>query len=186
MESIKEEHEGIMRNKWHTLRTFLQERAIKRGDFTLRSGKKSDWYLDTRQVTLNHDCAQLVGALVAEMIRKLYSDTDYVGGMELGACPIVSAVVHEGYEGFYVRKETKAHGVSSRIVGNVKFGGKTVLLEDVLTTGGSAEDALGVCAAFGLQVSGVIALVDRCEDGTAFKALSGIATTSIYTKGDLI
>ena len=185
---MKDSESEFVRTKWEQLRQILLEHAVRKGDFTLRSGKKSEWYLDTRQVTLLCEGAPLVGFLMANLIfeiRKNLTPVDYVGGMELGACPIVSSVVHQGrYSGFYVRKSEKTHGVSSRIVGNIKTLSTVMILEDVLTTGDSAAEAVEVSKKFGLGVVGVIALVDRCEDGSPLTSIEGVPTRSLYTKQD--
>ena len=149
----------------------IREKALEFGDFTLASGKKASYYLDCRRVTLDSAGANLI----AEGILELLGDAlpDAVGGMAIGADPITAAVItvagRQGktLRGFIVRKEAKAHGKGREVEGPVHAGDKVVIVEDVVTTGGSSLVAIEKCQAAGLQVQGVIAIIDRLEGGAA-------------------
>ena len=149
----------------------VRERALKFGDFTLASGKKAKYYLDCRQVTLHPQGARLIGSAILEMLTD--NPPRAVGGMAIGADPITAAVVTlagvEGRDllGFMVRKEAKGHGTLRYVEGPVAAGDHVVIVEDVITTGGSSLLAIERCEQFGLVVDGVIAVVDRMEGGAA-------------------
>lgn len=153
----------------------FREKALRFGDFTLVSGKQAKYYLDGKQVTLDSAGAKLVG----EGILDLLSDNlpRAVGGMSIWADPITAAVITlagvRGLSlcGFMVRKEAKGHGTNKFIEGPVRPGDDVVIVEDVVTTGGSSLLAIERCESFGLKVRGVIVIVDRMEGGrTAFES----------------
>lgn len=136
--------------------------AVKTGDFTLSSGKKSNFYVDCRKVTLHPRGAKLVGKLVLEKIKGL--KVDAVGGMTLGADPITGAVVTlSDLPGFIVRKKEKEHGTRQKIEGHIAPGWNVVIVEDVATTGGSALQAIEAVEQAGAKVVKVISVVDREE-----------------------
>ena len=171
------------------LAKFIREKALQFGDFTLASGKKSTFYLDCRNVTLDSEGARLVGEGVLE---KLFDPElpEAVGGMAIGADPITAAVltiaaVHgKNLRGFIVRKESKDHGTKRWVEGPVSPGETVVVLEDVVTTGGSALAAIERAEAFGLHVRGVIGLIDRNEGGREAFAQRGIPLTTLFTIDD--
>ncbi|MGH8870955.1 MAG: orotate phosphoribosyltransferase [Acidimicrobiia bacterium] len=151
----------------------LRSHALfKDGPYTLRSGVKSDWYLDARQTTFSGDGAPLVGAAVLDI---LDPEVRAVGGMTMGADPIALAVAVVAHgrgrkvNAFSVRKTTKLHGTGGRIVGPVTAGMPVAILEDTTTTGGAALEAAEAATAAGLRVVQAIALVDR-SDGRAADA----------------
>ncbi len=119
------------------------QQALQFGDFTLASGKKASFYLDCRKITLDSRGAGLVGAGMLELLQSDFPDA--VGGMAIGADPITAAIItlagQTGRElkGFIVRKETKEHGTGRRVEGPVQPGDRVVIVEDVVTTGGSAR-----------------------------------------------
>jgi orotate phosphoribosyltransferase len=166
----------------------VRERALKFGDFTLASGKKAKYYLDCRQVTLHPQGAKLIGYGVLEMLGDELPRA--VGGMAIGADPITAAVVTlagvEGRDllGFMVRKEAKAHGTKRYVEGPVAAGDHVVIVEDVITTGGSSLLAIERCEEFGLVVDGVIAVVDRLEGGKAAFETRGYPCRSLLTVED--
>lgn len=134
------------------------------GPYTLRSGVRSDWYLDARRTTFSGDGAPLVGAAVLDV---LDPEVAAVGGMTMGADPIAMAVAMvansrgRNIDAFSVRKTTKQHGIGGRVVGPVRTGTPVAILEDTTTTGGAALDAAEAATAAGLRVVQAIALVDR-------------------------
>jgi orotate phosphoribosyltransferase len=167
----------------------VRERALKLGEFTLASGKKASCYLDGKQITLDSQGAKIV----AEGILDLLADRlpDAVGGMSIGADPITAAVVTMAgvrglaLKGFLVRKQLKDHGTGRYIEGPVKPGDEAVIVEDVVTTGGSSLEAIERAESFGLKVRGVVAIVDRLEGGAAAFAARGYSLSSLLTIRDL-
>lgn len=167
----------------------IRERALKFGDFTLASGKKARYYLDGKQVTLDARGAMLV----AEGILELLGDElpRAVGGMSIGADPIIGATValagvrNKPLLGFMVRKEAKGHGLGRYIEGPVHSGDTAVIVEDVVTTGGSSLTAIERAEEFGLKVTKVIAIIDRLEGGAAAFAARGYDFSSLLTIRDL-
>jgi orotate phosphoribosyltransferase len=139
-----------------------QTGAVKFGDFTLSSGKKSDFYVDCRKVTLHPQGAKLIGKIILEKIKDLKIDA--IGGLTLGADPIIGAVVTlSDIPGFIVRKKAKEHGTGQKIEGLIEKGWNVLIVEDVATTGGSALQAIEAAEAAGAKVVKVISVVDRQE-----------------------
>ena len=164
------------------LKTLLKEKAVKIGEFTLASGKKSNFYIDCRKVTLDPLGAKLIGKIILEKIKNLNADA--VGGLTLGADPIVGAVITlGGIPGFIVRKREKEHGTKQKIEGLIELGWKVVIVEDVATTGSSALQAIQAVESIGATVIKVIAIVDR-EEG-AREALRNYDFEPIFKKSDL-
>ncbi len=166
----------------------IREKALKFGDFTLASGRKAKYYLDGKQVTLEGEGVRLV----AEGIMDLLADKmpDAVGGMAIGADPITAAVITMSavrgtpIRGFMVRKESKGHGTNQYVEGPVKPGDEVVIVEDVVTTGGSSLTAIERVEAFGLKVVGVIAIIDRMEGGRQAFESRGYRLQSLFTIQD--
>jgi orotate phosphoribosyltransferase len=140
------------------------------GPYTLRSGVRSDWYLDARRTTFSGKGGPLVGAAVLDV---LDSEVRAVGGMTMGADPIALAVAFfaqgrgREVDAFSVRKTTKMHGIGGRVVGPVTAGMAVAIVEDTTTTGGAALEAAEAASAAGLRVVQAIALVDRSEGRAA-------------------
>ena len=147
----------------------FQERALKFGDFTLVSGKKSSYYLDGKQVMLHARGLRLV----SEGLLDLLSDVEFdaIGGMSIGADPIIGGVLTVAAEqnremiGVMVRKEAKGHGTQKFIEGPLEPGMKVVVVDDVVTTGGSSLDAAKRIQDFGAEVVEVVGIVDRMQGG---------------------
>jgi orotate phosphoribosyltransferase len=172
-----------MTPKEELLQLLKQQSAFKFGEFTLSSGKKSDFYVDCRKVTLQPQGARLIGRLVLEKIKGL--KVDAVGGLTLGADPITSSVVVlSDLPGFIVRKKAKEHGTKQRIEGILQAGWNVVIVEDVATTGGSALEAIEAAEAAGARVVKVISVVDR-EEGAAL-ALKNYDFDPIFKKSELL
>lgn len=166
----------------------IRQKAVIYGPRILASGKKSHYYIDGKQVTLDARGSYLVGRSIFERIRHL--NPAAVGGPTLGADPIVGAVLSEAgrqnvpLRGFIVRKEVKDHGTVKLIEGPViSPGSRVVLVEDVITTGGSVEKAVKAVTDTGSQVVQIIALVDR-EEGAATK-LAPYGYSPLFLKSDL-
>lgn len=159
--------------------------AYKEGDFALSSGQKSDYYINGKQVTLHAQGGLMVARVLLDM---LPAGTVGVGGLTLGADPMVSAVSVAGaYEGrsitpLIVRKEAKGHGTQAYIEGpTLPEGSTVVILEDVVTTGASAMQAVERLRAAGYVVDEILSLVDREQGGRALYEASGLSFRPIFT-----
>lgn len=166
----------------------IRERALKFGDFTLASGKKASYYLDCRQVTLDSRGAQLIGAGMLELLQD--DLPELVGGMAIGADPITAAILTLAgvqklpLRGVMVRKEPKGHGLGKHVEGPFHEGERLVIVEDVVTTGGSSLKAIEHCEAVGLKVKRVLAIIDRLEGGREAFAERGYELTTLFTIKD--
>jgi orotate phosphoribosyltransferase len=149
----------------------FHERALKFGDFTLASGKKSTYYLDGKQISLHSEGLRLVSLGLLDLLKDVPFDA--IGGMSIGADPIIGGVLtvaaeqQKSLDGFLVRKEAKGHGTNRFIEGPVRPGAKVIVIDDVVTTGGSALQAVDRIVEFGCTVVGVVGIVDRKEGGAA-------------------
>lgn len=152
------------------LREMVLQDAFQYSDtpiFTLVHGGKSQFYFNCKRVTLDPEGLYLIGNLVFDLIRDL--DVQAIGGLTLGADPIANAVAYTSWvkqraiQSFVVRKKEKDHGAVSLIEGKVKAGDRVVVIDDVITTGGSTLQAIAACRFAGLEVVKVVVLVDRQE-----------------------
>jgi orotate phosphoribosyltransferase len=166
-----------------------RQRALKVGQFTLASGKTSTYYLDGKQVTLHPEGARLVGEGILDLLAN-GPMPDAIGGMSIGADPITAAVVTMSAVrgtpiiGFMVRKESKGHGTNQFVEGPVQPGNQVVIVEDVVTTGGSSLTAIERCEAFGLKVVRVLAIIDRMQGGAEAFTARGYPFASLLTIRD--
>ena len=184
--------EGDFYEKKRALMAILKERSYKEGVFTLTSGKRSRYYIDCKVTTLSPEGAYLTGYLFFHAITR-GEGVDAVGGMTLGADPLVTATSVISYmEGgplpaLIVRKRPKGHGTGAWIEGlqNVGPGARIALLEDVVTTGGTLIKAAQRIREAGLEVKRVICLVDREEGGKEALADQGLFLESIITRKEL-
>ena len=168
--------------KQELIQLLKDKEAVKFGDFTLSSGKKSDFYVDCRKITLHPQGARLIARIILEKIKGL--KVDAIGGLTLGADPITSSVVAlSDIPGFIVRKKEKAHGTQQKIEGIIGPGFNVVVVEDVATTGASALQAIEAVEAIGAKVVKVISVVDR-EEGAA-AALKNYDFDPIIKKSEL-
>jgi orotate phosphoribosyltransferase len=174
------------------LKALIRQNALRFGQFTLASGKQASYYLDCRTISLHPQGANQIAAGMLDCIMQnaFGSVPDCVGGLAIGADPITAAiVVHAGQRnlnmlGFMVRKEPKQHGTGKLVEGPVSPGMKCVIVEDVITSGGSALKAAQASRDFGLEVIGVLGLIDRLEGGKdAFQA-AGIPLKTLFTIED--
>lgn len=170
------------------LQQLVREKALKFGDFTLASGKTAKYYLDCRQISLDSHGAKLIGEGMLDLIA---SDMpDLVGGMAIGADPITAAILTLAgvrglpLRGVMVRKEVKQHGTGKLVEGPFREGESLVIVEDVVTTGGSSLLAIERCEAVGLRVSRVLAIIDRLEGGQEAFAERGYELTTLFTITD--
>ncbi len=166
----------------------VRQKGLKFGDFTLASGKKAKFYLDCRRVTLDSYGANLVGDGILDLIGDPLPDA--VGGMAIGADPIGAAIITLAHlrgkhlSGFIVRKEAKEHGTGRAVEGPVEPGMSAIIVEDVVTTGGSSLKAIEHVEAFGMKVLGVIAIIDRLEGGRAAFESAGYSLSTLLTIKD--
>jgi orotate phosphoribosyltransferase len=164
--------------------------ALKRGEFTLASGKKASYYLDCRTITLHPQGANLIAQGMLELITASDALPDAVGGMAIGADPITASIVTLAGQrglplrGFMVRKEAKGHGTGKQVEGPVKPGQRVIIVEDVITSGGSAIKAVEAAREFGLHVQRVIAIIDRLAGGREAFAAMGLELTTLCTIRD--
>ena len=161
-----------MRSDRDRLLELLREHSVIHGDFTLASGRKSRYYLDSKRTTLLPEGAYLTAREILRILRENGVRADAIGGITLGADPIVcpvAALSHaEGppLRAFIVRKEAKEHGTGRKIEGNLIPGSRVVVVDDVVTTGESTLKAIAAATEAGFQVVAVVCLVDREEGGT--------------------
>jgi orotate phosphoribosyltransferase len=171
----------------------LRERSFERKKVILASGKESDFFIDCKQTILTAEGHALAGELLFELIREL-PPADAVAGVELGGCPLASAVSLVSFQrgkplpAFYVRKERKDHGSAKLVEGDrsLRPGIRVALLEDVITTGGSSLKAVDALKKVGAVVVGIAALVDRLEGGAETIKGQGIPLVSLASRRDFM
>jgi orotate phosphoribosyltransferase len=143
----------------------VREKAVQFGTFRLASGQISNFYLDCRKLTLDSAGCNLVAAGMWEKFQA--NSPQAVGGMAVGAVPIVASLLCLAGQhnvpllGFFVRKEAKDHGTSKRVEGPVSAGQTAIVVEDVVTTGGSCIAAIEAAREFGLEITRALAIIDR-------------------------
>ncbi len=175
----------------------LAERSARRGHFTLSSGRTSSLYVDARLTTMSPDGLPLIGSLALAAVRGAGWAPDAVGGLTLGADPVAYAVAYASaleaaagglpaVRSFTVRKAPKTHGTAQLIEGPFRAGDRVVVVEDVITTGGSALRAAEAVRNAGGQVVGVLALVDREEGGREAIEQAGYAVRALVPAGAII
>jgi orotate phosphoribosyltransferase len=170
----------------------LAERSTKRGRFTLASGRESTIYVDARLTTMSPEGLALIGPIALAVIRDAGWTPDAVGGLTLGADPVsyavsyASAIAGAPVRAFTVRKEAKQHGTGKLIEGPYRSGDRVVVIEDVITTGGSALRAIDAVRAAGGVVLGVLAVVDREEGGREALEQSGISVRALATLSEIV
>lgn len=175
------------------LKKLLIEKSLKYSEeptFKLASGKLSQFYVDCKMVTLYSKGMFLIGNIIFNLISEL--NIKAIGGLTLGADPIANSVAMVagqkglGMSAFVIRKQPKKHGLAKLVEGAVVSGDRVVIVEDVLTTGGSVIKAIKEAEKFGLNIVEVITLVDREEGGKEAVLKSGYEIASIFTKTDLL
>jgi orotate phosphoribosyltransferase len=170
----------------------LVERSAKRGRFTLASGKESKYYIDARLTTMSPEGLSLIGPLGLSQLREADWNVDSIGGLTLGADPIsyaisfASAGSSRPLRAFTVRKEAKSHGTGKTIEGPFRNGDRVAIIEDVITTGGSALRAIEAVQSENGTVVGVLALVDREEGGRQAIEAAGVPVRSLVGASQII
>jgi len=170
------------------LRSHVLKYSLKTGDFVLKSGRKSSWFLDTKQTACRPDGILLVANLALSLFP---DDVDAVGGLTMGSDPVafgvaaVAATRGRRLRSFSVRKETKDHGVTGRIAGALQQGDRVVIVEDTVTRGASPMEAVDVVRQFGAEVVLITVIVDRGGTCAAMAEQAGIAYVPMLTAPDL-
>jgi orotate phosphoribosyltransferase len=172
------------------LLTTLAHKSFRLGEFKLSSGGTSDYYIDCRTTTLDAKGSRLTGEVFLEEIRNRGWKAQAIGGLTMGADPIVVAVsvVSGELNGFLVRKAEKQHGTGQRIEGFRQKGARVVIVDDVCTTGASTVQAIEAAREFGFEIVGVMCLVEREEAQgrpTVEKAAGPAPFISIFTANDV-
>jgi orotate phosphoribosyltransferase len=172
----------------------LATNSFRLGEFTLSSGGKSDYYIDCRTTTLHARGAELTGRVFLELIQQQGWQPQAVGGLTMGADPIVVATSVSSSQmggpihGFLVRKAEKAHGMGRRVEGFQEKGARVVIVDDVCTTGGSTIQAIEAAREFGFNITGVACLVERLEAGgrpAVEKAAAPAPFISVFSSNDV-
>lgn len=174
------------------LARLLKEKSYKEGNFVLTSGKKSDYYFDCRVTALSAEGSWLIGVLFNDLLADLAIKG--IGGMTLGADPLVSATTVISHErgrplnGLLVRKEAKSHGTGQFVegLGNFVKGDSVAMVEDVVTTGGSLLKACERVTACGINIAAVCCILDREEGGREALAEAGYNLLALFTRRELL
>jgi len=170
----------------------LRERSVQRGDFVLASGARSSFYVDCRTTTTHAEGQFLIGQLGWELLKSSGLYPDAVGGLTMGADPVAFSIAYtswlagEPINAFSVRKQPKSHGTGKRIEGCFGAGSRVVVIEDVITTGGSAMEACAAVKAEGGGVLGVMALLDREAGGRELIEEAGYRVFSLFRISELL
>jgi orotate phosphoribosyltransferase len=168
----------------------LAYKSFRLGEFKLSSGGTSDYYIDCRTTTLDAKGSRLTGEVFTEEIRQRGWKAQAIGGLTMGADPVVVAVsvVSGEFHGFLVRKAEKQHGTGQRIEGFREKGARVVIVDDVCTTGSSTVQAIEAAREFGFEIVGVMCLVEREEAKgrpNVEKAAAGAPFVSVFTAKDV-
>lgn len=194
-----------MTSQRETLLNLIATLSFRLGDFTLASGQKSDYYIDCRTTTLHAEGGRLSGLVFHDLILQKFRQAEAVGGLTMGADPLVSntasasawRALEQGLDpadpttkllqGFLVRKAEKTHGTGRKIEGFLKKGAQVIIVDDVCTTGGSTITAIEAARESGMNVVGVLCLVDREQGGRANieAAAAGAPFISVFTATDV-
>ncbi|MFQ6103457.1 MAG: orotate phosphoribosyltransferase [Candidatus Glassbacteria bacterium] len=181
-----------MDEKREELLKLIREKSVRFGDFTLSSGKKSSYYIDARLTTLDPKGAYLIGNLILDRLKDSGISADAVGGLSLGADPISTAVSlmsfvrNEPLRALLVRRETKRHGMGRRVEGELTRGDAVIVVEDVISTGGSTLTAIEAIEAEGAHVAAVVGLVDRLMGGKESLEAKGYKVDVIFTIKEIL
>ena len=176
------------------LLAILKGKSYEKREVTLASGRKSNFYIDCKQTTLDAEGAYLLGRLMYKKIEAMGETIDGVGGLTLGADPIATALSIASFEAnnpipaFIIRKEPKGHGTGQWLEGrkNLKSGARVVIVEDVVTTGGSSLKAAKRAEEEGLTIVKILALVDRCEGGREIIEEAGYELDSLFERSEVV
>ena len=190
---VRDAHAFLPAMTTDPLFALLAERSARRGRFTLASGRESNFYVDCRLTTMSPEGLALIGPRALAALDDAGWEVDSVGGLTLGADPVSYAVAYASalrggrlVRAFTVRKEAKQHGTGKLIEGPFRAGDRVAVVEDVVTTGGSALKAIAAVRAAGGVVAGVLALVDREEGGREAIEAEGVPVRSLARASDIL
>lgn len=175
-----------------SLAALLRERSVTHGNFVLSSGTRSTYYIDARKTTMSAEGQQLIGPLALVAIRQAGWAPTTVGGLTMGADPVAYAIARASadapplVQAFSVRKTTKEHGTRRRIEGNFTKGQPVVVIEDVITSGGSTLQAIEAIRSEGGEILGVLAVVDREQGGREAIEAAGYQVVALTTTHSLL
>lgn len=165
----------------------LVDAALLEGDFLLRSGKRSRWYLDKYRFETRPDLLRALGDRLAQVVREVEPDVQRIAGPALGAVALAAAAsMASGVPFIIVRGETKEYGTANRIEGPHGAGERVCLVEDVVTSGGALLEAVEAVRAAGLVVRHAVCVVDREEGGVDALARVGVRLSSLYRASELL
>ncbi|MGH7502047.1 MAG: orotate phosphoribosyltransferase [Longimicrobiales bacterium] len=170
----------------------IRERSLRHGDFVLSSGAHASYYIDARVTTMSGEGQTLIGAAALDAFERLAWKPRCVGGLTLGADPIAYAIAHTAarrglaIDAFSVRKQPKQHGTARRIEGAFSADSDVVVIEDVITSGESALQAIAAVRESNARILGVFALVDRMEGGVDRIRASGLDVKTLFTIEELL
>jgi orotate phosphoribosyltransferase len=169
------------------LAQLLVDRALLEGDFVLRSGKRSSWYLDKYRFETDPEALRAVGARLAEAVSAFEPEADRLAGPALGAVALAASTsLASGRPFIIVRGEAKAYGTANRIEGPFEPGELVCVLEDVVTTGGALAEAVETLRNEGLRVRNAVCVVDREEGGSDALARLGVRLRALFRAQDLV
>lgn len=172
----------------HALREHVLAHSLKRGDFTLKSGAKSAWFLDTKQTACRPDGLLLMADVALSLVP---ADATAIGGITVGADPVAYAVAAVGatrgraLKSFTIRKEAKDHGMGGRVAGALEPGDRVVITEDTVTRGTTIMEAVEVVRAFGAEPVLITVIVDRGGTCAAMAEAAGVPYRPMLTAPDL-
>jgi len=166
-----------------TLAKKIADTAVLHGDFTLRSGRKSTWYIDKYLFTTQPDILRALGEMFAN---KIPSSTTLLAGAELGGVPLVTtAALASGLPCIFIRNQKKEYGTSRQLEGKLSGDDNVVIVEDIATTGGQVLEAAEIIKESGATVEAIIAVIDRCEGARENIESAGYQFVSLFTTQDL-
>jgi orotate phosphoribosyltransferase len=174
--------------RWLRLQEIIRAQSLKVGAFTLSSGRTSTYLFQLRQTTMLPEGAALIGEIIVDYMKR--HAIACIGGLEMGAVPIVSATAAISHlknypvDAFFVRKAQKEHGARERIDGFLRAGAEVLMIDDVATTGGSILKAIAGIQGHNCHVRRALAIVDREEGAAANLAAQGIKLAAIFKRSD--
>lgn len=172
------------------LRELIRELSLTKGQFKLASGRISNYFFDLKPTMLHPEGINLLADAILEKIKRF--EADYIGGLAMGAVPIVVAVVMKRHstdrplKGFWVRKEMKDHGIVKAVDGHLADRANVIIVDDVTTTGGSVMKAIEEVKKKHCDIKAVITVIDRLEGAKENLAKQGIDLISLYTTEDFL
>lgn len=186
-----EREDGGMESRTR-LKALLVERSVRLGEFTLASGARSSYYVDARPTTMSAEGQALTGKVCWDALRASGLDFTHVGGLTMGADPVAYAIARESFDrgeprdAFSVRKQPKGHGTGQQVEGGLPTDARCLVVEDSMTSGGSALKAVEVLRDYGCTIAGVLTLVDREEGGRERLDAADLPLVAVFTGAELL